>query len=336
MTKQILKKNKAIRTSLKDRVFKNFRIKLICFFLALFSYVFIGIIQRDEQSFICNLEVNGVKDGFVISNSIPTSVKITVNDRKSILSKISKDDFNVKLTVDAEKAGHYNYNVLWSIPKSVHSFFSTIQVVPDIIPVHLERVVEKSVPTNANYYNLESNYSIKEISIVPQYVRIAGPESYINGITFIDTERISLRGEFESVKRDIPLVPPYPNIRILSRNTATVSFSIISDKITRNFECNKLLFKNLDSEFSAVFKNAPIYVSLTGNKQSLAEISSSDIIISVDCSSIKSVGDYRMPVDVSFMKNAEIVSINPNVAVFTVSYSTASKTEADIHENKNN
>ena len=334
MIKKKLKKGKNINKTIKERFLKDFRVKIICFLLALFSFIFIGIIQRDDQSFVCNLEVEGIEDGLVISNSIPTNIKITVYDRKVVLSKISNEDFNVKLVVDAKEPGNYNYRVSWSVPKNIQSLFSTIELEPNNVNVCLEKLVEKSVPTNLNYYNLESNYSIKDMSISPQYVRIVGPESYTKNINYIDTEKISLRGEFDNFKRDVPLIipPNTHNLKIIGKDSATVSFSIVSDRVSRSFECHKILFKNLDSDLAATFKNPPIYVTLTGNKQILYEISSLDINISVDCSSIKSIGEYKMSMEISVLNNAEVVSINPIFATILITYKNSKELKSDSED----
>jgi len=329
MVKQSIKKGKSIHKTLKENLLKDFKIKIICFLFAICSYIFIGIIQRDNESFICDLKIERINDGLIISNSIPATVKITVYDRKAVFSKINKEDFNVKLNINADEPGNYNYHIEWTTPKDINSFFSVIEVVPDVVNVHLERLVEKSVPTNLNYYNLEPNYSIKDISISPQYVRISGPESYINSINYIDTEKINLKGEFDSIKREIP-IPPHNNLRIIGKNTVTVSFSIVSEKLSRRIECHNLLFKNLNSNFIAVFKNPPIYVNLMGNKQILSEISNLDVNISVDCSSIKNIGEYKMAIEVPLLKNVEITSVNPNVVTILISSKNIEELEEEL------
>ena len=76
-----MKKNKKasdIFSSVVAIVRHNFSIKLVCFVLALILYVLVAFSEQSEKTFVKKLQINGLREDLIISNSLPENIKIIV------------------------------------------------------------------------------------------------------------------------------------------------------------------------------------------------------------------------------------------------------------------
>jgi hypothetical protein len=259
MTK--LKNKKNIKNTLKRMLFENIKIKLLCFVLAVITYILIGFFQRDEKIFSCKLQVTGLKSPFTISNEIPDYIKIVIKDKPRIIDKITDNDFTVSLDLsNIEETNTYNIKLKANTPAEMQSFFSSMDLIPNNLKVTIEKLDEKNVPVVINYIgNLEDGYIIRKTSIDPQEVTIQGAEKLLSKVKFIETEKININGEKQSFKKEVNLVSPYHIIKILGFTKAQVIFDIEKESNFVTFKYENVYFDNLKPQFKAWLERVPVY-----------------------------------------------------------------------------
>ena len=305
---------------LKEKIFEDFKIKLLCFALAVATFVIISFIQKSEKVFSCPLTVKGLKENFIISTPIPETVKVIVKDKQTNLDKIVESDFKIKLDLsNIESPNTYTLKLNWEVPKSMQSIFnsllfSSIELNPDKIVLTIENLTEKNVPIIINSKGSPpKGYTVKKRTVDALSVRIQGPEKIINNIKYIETEKINIEGETESFKRIINLISPSPLIKFVDRNKVEASFEIIKNLEIISYKFDNISIHNLNSNFKIELYNNYFIVTVSGLKEDIVTLTKDNIIISIDCAKVYYPGEYSFRIDVSLPKNINLVSINPAV-----------------------
>lgn len=314
---------KEIFSRLKGMFSRDLNIKVICFLLAIVMYFLIGLSQRSEKTFIAPLRVTGLRDYYIISNSIPDTLKITAKDKKNVLDKITEEDFNVRLDLsETNTTNTFDVKLKWDAPEQMKSFFSNINVEPDTIKVDIEQKVENMLPILIDYVGeVETGYVLKNTSVKPSNIRVEGPRSIINRqLKHIKTEAINIKGENSSFIRYVKLISPSPNVKIIGPDNVEVTFEITVETDTATFSYYNILTYNLNKQFKARITNLPVTVKVIGPRKKIALLKKQDITLSIDCSSIIIPGDYTykpsvlLPVD----DDIKILSIYPNTVKVSV------------------
>lgn len=304
---------------------RNFTVKLACFFLALILYVFVAFSEQTEKTFVKKLQIENLRDDLIISNSIPENIKVIVRDKKKVINKLSEDDFNVYINLDSitkdvssEKIAKVEYN----IPQTMASFFSSITVIPESFAVNVEAIKEKSVRLSVPTAGvLRPGYYIKERRIEPVDVRIYGPESIINSIKVVETERVDISDEFESFERHVRINSLDPKVRLqgMQSNNATVYFVLAKKQGNKTISIERVYLTDLNKKFSGRVTNTPVSLTLVGSEAAIAELNDSDVVIGVDCSNVVVPGNYSYKkVDIVLPGGISVSSMNPQIIDITV------------------
>lgn len=302
-------KNKII-DNIKVVIFRDFRIKVTCFLLAIAMFLAISILQRHTKTYPSKLKIVGLRDYFVISNNIPDTVKIIAKDNPDVFDKITEEDFNVRLDLSQiDNTDIYQVKLKWDIPENMKSFFSTVRIEPKIIRVDIDSLAERNVDIIINTIgNPLSGYIVKRTSIDPPSIRIQGPQGIVYGLDSIKTETINIEGVKESFSRQVDLSTPYKSVKVLGK--ADLYFEIIPESDLVSFEFEQVFFQNLKEQFKASTKEK-INVTLRGPKNVIGNIKEEDVSIIIDCANIAFPGEYVQDIKVKRPKNFEIVSIKP-------------------------
>ena len=138
------------------------------------------------------------------------------------------------------------------------SFFSSITVIPETLTVNVEAIKEKSVRLSVPTAGvLRPGYYIKERRIKPTDVRIYGPESIINSIKVVETERVDISDEFESFERHVRINSPDPKVRLqgTQSDNATVYFVLAKKQGNKTISIERVYLTDLDKKFSGRVTN---------------------------------------------------------------------------------
>jgi YbbR domain-containing protein len=303
--------NKIIK-KISEKIFINFKIKFICFVLAVIMYLTVSLfLQRVVKTYSIKYKIENLKDYFVIVNDLPETIKIYATDKPEIFDKITEEDFNVRIDLsNAKGPGQQIYKIKWNIPSMMRSLFSSIRIEPSEILVRVDTIAEKNVKIilGDTMGKAADGFTDKRITIDPPFARIQGPSSIINKINSVKTETINIEGVQESFRRQVNLYAESSKVKIFGKADIFVEIAEKTDVIT--FRYNEISFQNLKSQFKASLKNE-ITVKLTGAKKDITALNKNDISLYIDCASIAFPGEFTYLVHIKKPENFTVISIIP-------------------------
>ena len=217
---------KDITREIKKNFLENFRIKVICFFLAIAVYVAFGFFQLNEKSFNCRLNITGLSDNYIITGDIPSTVKVIVKDKQKVLNNLSENDFKVQLDLKEMKTLTADILLKRELPLSIDSLFSSVKLVPDRISVSLDKLEEKTVPVVVVHIgDPKFGYAITNIVVEPSELKIKATKKNLDKIKYVETERIDIKEIDSILKKEVNLITP-DNSRIIGRTKAEVTINV--------------------------------------------------------------------------------------------------------------
>ena len=301
---------------------------LICLAGALLLYTIVAFNQRNDKVFSCKLRIEGLKnDDFVIANTLPDIIRVTVKDKQNILDSITEEDFNVRLDLSEIKEQNiYTLPIEWDVPKAfLHvrnsMLFSTVELNPAKITVNIEKIQQKNVPIQINTKGIPADgYIIHDQQLDINYVRIQGPAGVINDIQSVRTEAINLEKAIDSIiSQDVSLISPNPLVTFVGKSNAKVTIRIVRDIENVTFTYNAVEINNLKKFLKAEYHiDDKISVTVSGDKKTLESLQKTSIILSVDCRNISYQGEYSTRINVNPPMNVTLVSVKPDVIKLTI------------------
>ncbi|MBR3731427.1 MAG: YbbR-like domain-containing protein [Spirochaetales bacterium] len=301
---------------------------LICLAGALLLYTIVAFNQRNDKVFSCRLRIEGLNaDDFVITNTLPDVIRVTVKDKQNVLDSITEEDFNVHLDLSGiNEQNNYTLPIEWDMPKAFQHMrnsmlFSTVELNPAKITVNIENIQQKSVPIQINTKGLPADgYIIHDQQLDINYIRIQGPAGVINDIQSVRTEAINIEKAIDSIiSQDVSLISPSPLVTFVGKSNAKVTIRIVKDIENVTFTYNAVEINNLKKFLKAEYHiDDKIAVTISGDKKTLESLQKTSIILSVDCRNISYQGEYSTRINVNPPMNVTLVSVKPDVLKLTI------------------
>ncbi len=172
-----------------------------------------------------------------IGNDPVDEVDVTLEGSQSKLADLSARNLIARANVTDLKPGDRvarltDRNVEMDLPEGVH----ITEVTPRTVTLHLEPVVERSVPVEVRFEG-EPPDGFKQLGfqVTPDRVRLSGPESHVQAIERAYTETISLAGQRDSLT--LPQVAvDIPDHKVTPLDpTVSVRVEIAEDQLERRF-----------------------------------------------------------------------------------------------------
>ncbi len=186
------------------RITNNLTVKLICFSLAAFLWIYVTAGQNSVGKFPSSLKIKtiNVSAGLVaIYDNKTVEIKIMAEPR--VWKSLSSSSFSAYVDTSSLTAGTYE------LPVNVVSSVPGVQVVernPDKIFVTLEPIITKKVGISKKIEGSAGDGLIAgTVEFEPSQVEASGPKSLIESLTEA-TATISLNGETSNVKKTVPII----------------------------------------------------------------------------------------------------------------------------------
>lgn len=140
-----------------------------------------------------------VSNNIEVTNSPVEEVDLVVAGDKRKIDQINPRDLIVSLDLTEVQAGDRTVqitpeNVIVELPTGV----KLEEVQPNKIAVKLETVLEREIPVRIETEGSAANgFEIYGTAVLPNKVSVRGPESYINTLDFVSTEKIDVTNRKE-------------------------------------------------------------------------------------------------------------------------------------------
>ncbi len=178
-----------------------------------------------------------VSNNIEVTNSPVQEVDLVMTGDKRKIDQINPRDLVVSLDLTEVQAGDRTVQIT---PENVNVELPTgvklEEVQPNKIAVKLETVMEREIPVRAETEgSVAQGFEIYGTAVLPNKVSVRGPESYINSLDFISTEKIDVenrREDFTALQVGLNVVNPKVT---LIDTVVDVVFKIGEKRIERLF-----------------------------------------------------------------------------------------------------
>lgn len=260
-----------------------------------------------KTSNITPMATGKVRDGFVLGNLTTDPETVTINGPESLVDRISKVVAEVDVSGLAENTtltsqlvfydednnvidqsrlannlGNYGVNILVTLYKT------------RMVPIHVDTSLAE----------VKEGYSISAVKLVPEEIKIAGPDEVLDTVDSIEIPAEKFEGEMVDSRTDFTFdlaeyLPDGIQLADSMANSLIVTIAIERDG-TKNFDLpiGSITVKNLDDDLRMNYsKTEDLEVHVRGAKESLNNLNIERMAV-IDLKSYQKAGTYTVPVDI--------------------------------------
>jgi hypothetical protein len=296
--------------------------------LAVFLFIFQRVNTMDSRNFEVPLTVTVNNNELVTTKPLPEKVRITIRTTQTELANFSESDIAASIDLSKfENPGTY------TVPIDAHPSLSIIDIdsieiniIPREIKITLDKKAGKYFPVNPVYRGSAApGYELVAQRIAPDKVWIEGPASVVNLLNSIPTEEIDITGRDTSISRIVRIGDLNP---VLTSNEHNFQFTADIKSIEKIAEWDALpiVFTNLSEDLMVKDGAHTGFIRLQGNERDIAAYTPEEGVLFVDCSEIKSEGEYpSMSVQVNAGENYHVLKFEPETLSITVEKNEVNK-----------
>lgn len=293
-----------------EKILKNWPIKIICLIIAIFLYLFHQSSLIEKRTFVIPLSV--IEDGAVMHvGDVQKNISVVVRASKDDMLNIRYTDIGASVSLNSiMENGIYDLPVKISFSDKMLEFDTLeIRIKPEKVKVTAEKKMSRYVPVEASIVgNVSAGYDISTVECNPSFVQVFGPESIVNNLECIYTEKVNV----SNAQNNFTTEAVYQNynrlIKLLDTDPCKVTVSLERQKMEKEFTGIKISPLNLDDglELQKDFPELKILVS--GFVNILDKYSLPKNAVQVDLRDITEAGTYEMPVRINLPSNISVVS----------------------------
>ena len=223
---------------LRRAFLEDWLIKAIALFITIALWLGVTGLRAPTTARLRSIPLNlRVANDFEITNSPVQEVDLVITGDKRKIDLMNPRDLVVSLDLTDVQAGERTVQIT---PENVSVELPTgirlEEIQPSKIAVNLEAVEEREITVRAETEgSVAENYEIYEKTVVPNKVRVRGPQSFINSVGFISTEKINLENRRDDFTvRQVALNVSNPKVTLLD-TAVDVAFRIGEKRIERLF-----------------------------------------------------------------------------------------------------
>lgn len=228
----------SIRRLLRRVFLEDWLIKAIALFITIALWLGVTGLRAPTTARLRSIPLNlRVANDFEITNSPVQEVDLVITGDKRKIDLMNPRDLVVSLDLTDVQAGERTVqitaeNVSIELPTGIR----LEEIQPNKIAVNLEAVEEREITVRAETAgSVAENHEIYDKIVTPNKVRVRGPESFINSVGFISTEKINLENRKENfIVRQVALNVSNPKVTLLD-TVVDVAFRIGEKRIERLF-----------------------------------------------------------------------------------------------------
>lgn len=292
---------------LNAAVVNNWKIKLLALVLAALSFYAIRGKTSIEVRYDIPLEVE-VEEGVAILEQEPRTVQVTFRGSRQDLRDLEPALMRAVVSPKETDASGSREVELSHRNIEGATGVSVAQIRPRTARITFDREVERRLPVAKPKIRGKPLIGRAEIDYEPRVVLVRGPKRRLE-IKEVFTEPIDVDGRVESFMKKVRVLSGDTWISEIEPSEITISVTIVTDTVTREFEDIAVLAivsKNDPSRIS--FTPDRVKVAIHGPAETLDSIPEGAIRVFVDCVDLEPAATYDLPVNVHVPSR---VDVNP-------------------------
>jgi len=265
--------------------FGNLPLKIISLFFAFVLWFVVEIDREFSWEFDFPLVVSGLPKNYVIVDSIPQFIPVTLSGKGSDLIKLVFKPGRVTIKADGFKYGRKIHTLS---REQVELPYPNIEILrvgpPNQLSFFVDEYTQKELPVVSRVFVVPSESFVQtgEPELTPSRVIIAGPSSLLKKIDSLYTLPETLKNVSGNYSTIVPISPPAQTVRLFPRS---VRISVPVERIVeKEFSDVPVLIKPAKSGKSYMLQPRSVDVILAGAESELKNMETRNINAFVDLS----------------------------------------------------
>ncbi len=261
------------------------KIKTIIFstLFSIILWVFVSFSNEYTTSFKVPVKLINIKEGNALLYQSASEVTLSVKGEGWVLAQITFGPETVFNISTNKKVGIHSVVVRGAINENtwISPSLQVAIISPSKIDYTIERVRFKEVPIVFDAdINIKNGYKlVSKISLNPDSVKISGPQSLINSISSVSTEKIDYQNIDEKVNEQILLKPQ--KYITYSKQFSNIKFDV-QKLVDKTFKNIPLVVENVPNLRELELFPSSISVTLRGGLNNLGVMSADSIKATVN------------------------------------------------------
>jgi YbbR domain-containing protein len=184
---------------------KNWVLKLISFFFALFLWYFVAGEDKVDMNVFIPIEIVNMPRDLVISNQFKKQLEVTVSGQRSLIRGLS--DQNISRSVDLSHAKPGKF-VIDNTPDSIPFPWgiNVLRLQPSTVTLLIDRLIDKQLPVKPVITGSPApGYELNSVVLEPSTITITGPKNVLDAEQGLMTNPIDITNMKETTLKQVSL-----------------------------------------------------------------------------------------------------------------------------------
>jgi YbbR domain-containing protein len=296
---------------------RNTGLKLVSLLLAFFLWFSINVSERDaERTVDLPVAIRKLEPGLIVTNPPAKPVGVTLRGPRTILDGVDEPRSRLALDLSGARAGDQRIELNADmIRPELPRRLKVVRLEPPRLKVHVEPLARRRVAVKVDLAGMPAlGYTVAETHVSPDQVEVSGPANKVDDLKEITTETIDLRGQSETLQRDLLLSWAGDFMSFVPDHvTVTVTFAEVV--MSRDFK--RVDVRVLNPEGAATLVPPTIDLTVRGPQRLLHNYKITDGAVYVDAAGL-SAGSHRVSPRVDLPPALEVTRRQPEVLTLQI------------------
>jgi YbbR domain-containing protein len=227
---------------------KNWVLKLISFFFALFLWYFVAGEDKVDMTVSIPIEIVNLPRDLVVSNQFKKQLEVTVSGQRSFIRGLSLQ--HITRTVDLSNATPGKYDIE-NTPDSIPFPWgvSVLRLQPAKVTLLIDRLIEKTLIVKAVISGTPPRgFRLLSVVLDPQTISITGPQNILDGEKIINTDVIDISNLTDTTLKQVSLVLPPEISDLIGETVVTAHINIIEQMTEEQIPGVPIVLSKKDAE----------------------------------------------------------------------------------------
>lgn len=301
---------------IQSLLFSNLNLKILSVIIAIVLWFFVIGESKNEIGLNAPLEFKGIPQGVTIVNNIPSVIHVRLKGSSTLLRPLTEKRPLFNIDLSHVKIGE---NVILLEKKDLKNIPLGVEVI-DISPVAitlvLDKIIEKRLPVAVKTTGtLPRGYQLAEAKIVPESVLAKGTKSYLQEISTIFTNPISLDNIKDQTTREVALSFDPKRLKFIDPLKVKVFFTISEERTQRSIKGIRINFINKPPTIKRIsYSNYFVDLLVNSPQNMLVDEIRNDTTVVVDLAALDSMpqgNTATLPIEVNLPDKTKLIWADP-------------------------
>ena len=302
---------------------KNWVLKLVSLFFALFLWYFVVGEDKVDMNVTLPVEIVNLPRDLIISNQFKKQIEVTISGQRSLIRGMSEQ--HISRSIDLSKATPGTI-VIPNDPDSISlpRGLSILRVQPPTLTLLLDRLIQKELPIKPILVGkVHKDFRLDSVTVDPLALKISGPQAILDQEENLKTLPIVINGLSESAVKQVSLALKNEISDLIGEPVVAVRLNLSALKKEMKFTDIPIDFEHdKGKQTEMIYRLSPTTVSI-GAEIPQGMIRKQNGLKSLFHAKIKpetlQPGSLKLKVLVEAPRQIKIISVSPDTVTLKIS-----------------